>query len=262
MNWAPDDGNDLESFLLEEVPVAKVEAEVDEFDDIDWCDIGEISKEDFDVTVQDSTDSISQPTSASTSHPSEGGETVKQQSDEKMEKTSKSSEQNTKLRKQCKALREQAVARYRILVLAFIARLSCLNHMCNNQLLQAAVLSLAPHLLDEGVKLSLRKIKAIFTKQGVAGGELPLCLLKLLSALKGGGSSLDLLMLLVAWCRSQLHPARLVLSLPLPGAKKCGDLLKGEALPEASVSQVLISSLSNQNVSIKRSQLVTRSAFS
>lgn len=45
---------------------------------------------------------------------------------------------------------------------------------------------------------------------------------------------MELLLLLVARCRSQ-QPARLVLSLPLPGAKKCGDLLRGEALPDPSL---------------------------
>lgn len=66
--------------------------------------------------------------------------------------------------------------------------------------------------------------------------ESPPSLLRLCNALHGAGSNLDLLLLLVSRCRSQLLPARLVLSLPLPGAKDCGSLLKAEkALPEPSL---------------------------
>lgn len=237
MNWTSDRGNDLESFLLEEVPATKVEASADaedEFGDIDWCDIGDALNEDFDAPVVDSNSA-----SASASEPTPEGaqksqvQPVQPQKEEANAKPSTSGkEQNAKVRKQWEALREQAVARYRILVLSFIARLSWLNQMCNRELLQAAVLSLAPHILDEGVKLSFRKIKAQFASKPSI--EAVPSLLRLFDALRGGGSSMDLLLLLVARCRSQ-QPARLVLSLPLPGAKKCGDLLRGEALPEPSL---------------------------
>eukprot|EP00435_Cladocopium_sp_Y103_P070026 s880_g34.t1 len=233
-------GNDLESFLLEEVPAARVEVSADaedEFGDIDWCDLGNANEEDFDAPAVDSNSA-----SASACESNLEGAQKSQVQPKKEEGSAKPStggkEQNAKVRKEWKALREQAVARYRILVLSFIARLSWLNQMCNQELLQAAVLSLAPHILDEGVKLSLRKIKAQLAAKP-SGSAVPMVpavpsLLRLLAALRGGGSSMELLLLLVARCRSQ-HPARLVLSLPLPGAKKCGDLLRGEALPEPSL---------------------------
>ena len=237
MNWTSDHGNDLESFLLEEVPATKVEAsaDADEFADIDWCDIGDALNEDFDAPVVDSNSASASASSASEPTPLEAQKSqVQPQKEEAHAKpsTGGGKEQNGKVRKQWKALREQAVARFRILVLSFIARLSWLNQMCNQELLQAAVLSLAPHVLDEGVKLSLRKIKAQFASK--PGSEAVPSLLRLFDALRGGGSSMELLLLLVARCRSQ-QPARLVLSLPLPGAKKCGDLLRGEALPEPAL---------------------------
>eukprot|EP00438_Fugacium_kawagutii_P033237 Skav228421 [mRNA] locus=scaffold1325:174076:180488:- [translate_table: standard] len=229
MNWT-DHGNDLESFLLEEVPAVPAEAEFsgeaeDEFGDIDWCGLEDVLKEDFEVadgaasTSQQQSNAADPESQSVSAKPKEGSEQEKP-SEESFQKEEK--EQTLKVRRQRKALREQAVAQYRLLVLSF-------------ELVQAAVLSLAPNCLDEGVKVSLRKIKAQLSGSAASMVPSPPSLLRLCNALHGAGSNMDLLLLLVSRCRSQLLPARLVLSLPLPGAKNCGSLLKADILPEPSL---------------------------
>lgn len=227
MDWNADDGNDLESFLLGEVPApSKTQLSADEFDDIDWCDIGEALNEDVDV----SENLDSNPVSNSLQEVSGAG---LQGESRKVSKESK--DEQPKVRRQCKALREQAVSRFHILVLSFVSRLHWLNQICKHELLQAAILSLTPLCLNEGVKLSLKKLKTHIQSTNISDSALPLGLFRLIRALHGGGSNIDLIMLLISRCRSQSHPARLVLSLPLPGAKTCGNLLKGEVLPEPSI---------------------------
>lgn len=137
MNWTADHGNDLESFLLEEVP-AVPEPEIsgeaeDEFGDIDWCDLEDVLKEDFEVADGAASTSQQQPNTADQSQSVSGqkGGSLEQEkpSEESLRKEEK--ERNLKVRRQRKALREQAVAQYRLLVLSFVARLRWLNQMCN-----------------------------------------------------------------------------------------------------------------------------------
>lgn len=230
MNWIPEDGNDLHSFLLEEVGgISGQVEERDEFEDIDWCDLGEALKEDFETS--------SKPVSSEVEGASAEA-TASNSGDQEPSQETGAKEQRLNNRKQWKELRQQSVLQYRVLVSSFLARLIWLNGLCNNELLQGALLSQVPACLDDGVKTSLRRLKDELASGRLASGSSspgPLSLWRLLGSLHGKATSLDLALLLVARCRAERRPARLALALPLPAAKKCGSLLKGEALPELSM---------------------------
>ena len=238
MNWTPDDGNDLRSFLLEEVGTISTAAEEagDEFADIDWCDLGDALKEDFEDLAVPS----SEPQELEASE-----QDISLGDTDRSDGANLSKKQKQKARRQCKEMREQSVLQYQVLTLSYIARLTWLNKMCNVELLQGALLSQVPSCLEEGVKLSLRRLKAQILKpaSGSSGGQdtskeaesSEISLGRLLGSLRGKARSMDLILLLVARCRAERRPARVVLALPLPGAKNCGGLLKGEVLSEPSM---------------------------
>ena len=194
------DGNDLESFLFQEVGTGAAD-EADEFADIEWCDLGDDSAQEVPSTV----------------------EVREQVAVERKEVKAKAKARA----KDWKLLRSQSVLQFKVLVLCFLSRLKWLNGMCNDELLQAALLSRVANC--EEVKLSLRQLKAHIPNSQTS--QAPLSVSRLLTALRGATSSEQILMLISRW-RAEARPARLVLALPLPAAKACGGLLKGESMAE------------------------------
>ncbi|CAJ1378465.1 unnamed protein product [Effrenium voratum] len=211
-----DDANNLDSFLEEEVGPGDFEGkdDDDEFGDIDWCDVEHADLKD-DVVEE------------------EAGK--KGSTGEAIAEDVKAAKQKRGNRgPEAKALRQQAVQQFTTLALCFIARLAWLNEQCNSPLLQAALLSrLSEAELDLPKRLKeLKELKA--STQALQVPETSLT--ALLAALQGGPASSEVLaMLLVASCRASGAWARLALALPLPGAKDCGSLLKGAALPASAL---------------------------
>ncbi|OLQ06280.1 DNA repair protein complementing XP-C cells-like, partial [Symbiodinium microadriaticum] len=106
----------------------------------------------------------------------------------KLPKASKDSEE-------AKRLRREAVLQHRVLSLCCVARLVWLNGMCNQELLQSSLLSLAPDCLKGGVGGALQHLKTRLLAPSDAGtgkdGEVQPSLVRLLRALQGFSADLS-----------------------------------------------------------------------
>lgn len=225
---------DLATFLQEEVGAHAEEEEEDEYADVDWCDPDELGEEAQDTPAASSPAApAGAATGASETPPTSTGEAKAKET--KLPKASKDSEE-------AKRLRREAVLQHRVLSLCCVARLVWLNGMCNQELLQSSLLSLAPDCLKGGVGGALQHLKTRLLAPSDAGtgkdGEVQPSLVRLLRALQGFSADLsaeEWVLLLVARCRAEGRPSRLALRCPLPPAKSCLGLLRK---PEEEAGQL------------------------
>ncbi|CAE6943093.1 mus210 [Symbiodinium natans] len=205
---------DLETFLQEEVGALNADEEEDEYADVDWCDPGEVEEPGL-QEEEEAAEPAAEPRGRVAEQPGGPPKPTKEEAEE------------------AKRLRRQAVLQHRTLSLCCVARLAWLNRMCNQDLLQAALLSLAPDCLKAGVGQALQNLKATLrasdspAQRGTQ--EVQPSLVRLLRALHSSPKDLgaeEWVLLLVARCRAEGRASRLAMRLPLPPAKSCLGLLR------------------------------------
>uniref|UniRef100_A0A7S4Q1Z6 Rad4 beta-hairpin domain-containing protein n=1 Tax=Alexandrium monilatum TaxID=311494 RepID=A0A7S4Q1Z6_9DINO len=154
-------------------------------------------------------------------------------------------------RKRRAKLRRVAAERHHTLALCFAARLRALTEVCDDTLVQAVALSRWPRLEPDAWARELVRPRAEDAGRcrwpaSLAAGAARRC--SLIAALNGGRQPTpeDVALLLVARCRAEAVPARVVMALPLPPVKKCASLLVGGLLPEPVVWPEVFNHASSQ----------------
>eukprot|EP00746_Dinoflagellata_sp_MGD_P137270 gnl/MRDRNA2_/MRDRNA2_71087_c0_seq1.p1 gnl/MRDRNA2_/MRDRNA2_71087_c0~~gnl/MRDRNA2_/MRDRNA2_71087_c0_seq1.p1 ORF type:complete len:625 (+),score=119.24 gnl/MRDRNA2_/MRDRNA2_71087_c0_seq1:205-2079(+) len=209
----------------------------DSLDDLDWDSSAEVAEPHSQPALETvephaqpvaiptaSTQSVSCDTppatlTSSTNHKAISKEEVISKPVQDQEAKSRTKEQRRIAREQ----RQRAVELHKLLALCSIARLRALNHVCDNLLLQALILSATP-ADDTGKDCNfVEQVASFLAKSAERRGQCSIeaCLTACLKVFTQDQPIADgcLALVLVARCRAAGIPARLTMALPLPSAR-------------------------------------------